>query len=137
MQDTVDNSNLLRLTPLFPRYPEVQFTMPHGRYPYNAAAGELAKKFPTSARTSSGCRRSALRPHGALGEWLGLVRMNKLTWGGDYRHVENSYSAVLLLRGLLFEVLGDKLDSDRMDLDIAKEIVRRSMFDNVMQIYSL
>ena len=63
--------------------------------------------------------------------------MNKMTWGGDCRHVENSYSAVLLFRRLMYEVLSEKIKENYLSEEIAGQMVERIMYKNAVEIYAL
>jgi hypothetical protein len=136
--NTIDNSNPLRLNPLFLKYPEVRFILLHGGYPYCGEAGVLAKKFPNVYLDFSWLPQIGYTAaKHAAGEWFDLVPMNKITWGGDCRHVENSYSAVLLFRKLMYEVLEEKLENDILNMETAIEMIDRIMYNNAVKIYKL
>lgn len=136
--NTVNHSNPLHLNDLFLRYPTVKFTLLHGGYPFCAEAGVIVKKFPNVYLDFSWLpQMSCAAARHALEEWLDLVPMSKITWGGDCRHVENAYSAVLLLRGLLYEILDRRIREGKLDMDIAIEIVQKIMYDNAVDIYGL
>ena len=136
--NTVNNSNPLHLNPLFLQYPDVRFVMLHGGYPFTRAAGVLAKKFPNVYLDFSWLPQiSFAAAKQSVREWFDLVPMSKMTWGGDCRHVENSYSAVLLFRKLMYEVLEEKIEDKMMTTQTAIEMAERVMYNNAVKIYQL
>ncbi len=137
-ENFIDNSNPIRLNKLFINYPKVRFIMLHGGYPYSTVAGVIAKKFPNVYLDISWLPQiSFTAAKHALDEWLDLVPMNKFTWGGDCRHVENTYSAVLLFRKLIYEILEKKIENNMLDLKTAIDIIHKIMHDNAIKIYNL
>ncbi|MEG1516403.1 MAG: amidohydrolase family protein [Clostridia bacterium] len=136
--NTVDNANPLRLNTLFLRYPNVCFIMLHGGYPYAPMAGVLAKKFENVMLDFSWLPQIGYTAavH-AASEWFDIVPMNKITWGGDCRHVENAYAAVILFRKLMYEVLSAKVADGMIDNDTAARMAERIMYRNAEDIYKL
>lgn len=136
--NTIDNSNPLRLNSLFLKYPDVRFVMLHGGYPYSREAGVLAKKFSNVYLDFSWLPQIGFTAaKHAVHKWLDLVPMNKITWGGDCRHVENSYSAVLLLRKLMYVVLDEKINNDLLNMETATTMINKIMYNNAVKIYKL
>lgn len=112
--------------------------MLHGGYPFCREAGVVAKKFPNVYLDFSWLPQIGYAAaKQAAREWFDLVPMNKMTWGGDCRHVENSYSAVLLFRRLMYEVLSEKIKENYLSEEIAGQMVERIMYKNAVEIYAL
>lgn len=136
--NTIRNSDPLKLNPIFMKYSDNKFTMLHGGYPFSREAGVLAKKFPNVYLDFSWLPQigfeAALQ---SAREWFDMVPMNKMTWGGDCRHVENSYSAVLLFRRLMYHVLDEKIQSNYLTRETGLEMVKKIMYENAVDIYSL
>jgi len=137
-ENWISNCNPLHLNNLFIQYPDVTFVMLHGGYPFAREAGVMAKKFINVLIDFSYITQiSVTATRNILGEWLELVPMTKITWGGDCRHVENSYAAVILLRKILSEVLNDKVDRNIFNEKKAIAIAGRIMHDNAAEIFQL
>ncbi len=137
-ENTIRNSDPLKLNPLFLKYGDNRFTMLHGGYPFCREAGVVAKKFPNVYLDFSWLPQIGYAAaKQAAREWFDLVPMNKMTWGGDCRHVENSYSAVLLFRRLMYEVLSEKIKENYLSEEIAGQMVERIMYKNAVEIYAL
>lgn len=136
--NTIRNSDPLNLNPIFLKYPDNRFIMLHGGYPFSREAGVIAKKFPNVYLDFSWLPQigfdAAIQ---SAREWFDMVPMNKMTWGGDCRHVENSYSAVLLFRRLMYQVLEEKIQSHYLSTETALEMVRKIMYGNAVNIYAL
>lgn len=134
----INNSNPLHLNPLFLQYPNVCFIMLHGGYPYTPIAGVLAKKFENVMLDFSWLAQIGYSAavH-AASEWFDLVPMNKITWGGDCRHVENAYSTVILFRKMMHEVLLSKVENGMLDNDTAIQMAENIMYRNAERIYQL
>lgn len=137
-ENTIRNSDPLKLNPLFLKYGDNKFTMLHGGYPFCREAGVVAKKFPNVYLDFSWLPQIGYAAaKQAAREWFDLVPMNKMTWGGDCRHVENSYSAVLLFRRLMYEVLSEKIKDNYLNEETAEQMVERIMYKNAVEIYAL
>lgn len=137
-ENIVNNSNPLLLTNLFLEYPKVSFILLHGGYPFHASAGVLAKKFTNVFLDFTWlpqiCFAGAKH---ALQEWLDLVPMTKITWGGDCRQVEDTYATILLLRKVLGEVLTEKFKNGNFHKPLVKKIINNILHDNAVRIYKL
>ncbi len=134
----IDNANPLHLNRLFLEYPGARFVMLHGGYPFFQEAGVLAKKFPNVYLDTSWLPQIGYAAaKQALSQWLDLVPMNKLTWGGDCRHVENSYAALILFKKLLAELLEEKIEVQGWTRSVAIGCAHRILSENAAEIYSL
>jgi hypothetical protein len=72
-----------------------------------------------------------------LAEWLDTVPASKLEWGGDCQHVEAVYGHVLQVREVLARVLTDKLVRGEFNEEMALDVARKLLRDNVWEIYAL
>ncbi len=135
----ITNSHPIHLVNLFMEYPEVNFCLFHGAYPYGPELGTLAKNFPNVFIDL--CWDYVISPSYSirnLHEWLETVPSNKImAFGGDYSVVELVYSHAVMARRCITEVLIEKVRSGYMTeaeaLGIAKKILRT----NALRVFKL
>lgn len=136
--NVLSNSNPLHLTDLFVAYPRAKFILFHGSYPYGGELAVLAKTFPNVYLDF--CWLPLISPAVAernLLEWLDTVPGSKLEWGGDCQHVEAVYGHVLQTRAVLARALAAKVTAGSFDLEVALDLAKKMLRDNVWQIYKL
>jgi hypothetical protein len=134
----LDNSNPLHLTDLFMAYPRAKFILFHGSYPYGGELSVLAKTFPNVYLDF--CWLPLISPAAAernLAEWLDTVPGSKLGWGGDCQHVEAVYGHVLQARRVIARALAAKVTSGCFDEEVALDLAKKLLRDNVWAIYKL
>jgi hypothetical protein len=132
------NSNPLHLTGMFMAYPRAKFLLFHGSYPYGGELSVLAKTFPNVYLDF--CWLPLISPAVAernLAEWLDTVPGAKLEWGGDCQHVEAVYGHVLQARQVVARALAAKVASGAFDEEVAVDLAKKLLRDNVWQIYKL
>jgi hypothetical protein len=104
--NTITNSNPTHLANLFMEYPEVDFCLFHGGYPYGGELSTLAKNFPNVFIDM--CWLYIISPSYSeryLHEWLETVPANKImAFGGDYNFVEGVYAHAVMAREVISNV---------------------------------
>ena len=136
-ENIVSNSNPLNLVNLFIEYKEAKFDIFHGGYPFLDETVALVKNFPNVYVDL--CWLHLLAPSVArrvLYEWLDSLPSNKiLGFGGDYLFVEGSYGHSVIARQNIVAVLQRKLEERSMTLEEAKNIARKLLRDNAIDLF--
>jgi predicted TIM-barrel fold metal-dependent hydrolase len=144
MQSGNGNNNIMNSDPallsgIFSQYPEIEFALYHGSYPYGGKLATLAKNFKNVYVDMSWVY--AISPSYSeryLHEWLETVPVNKImAFGGDMRCVENIYGELLFARAIISKVLISKVQDGYFTEDEAKVIARMILHDNVVRFYNL
>ena len=135
--NTISNADPTYLTDLIRKYPDVNFDIFHGGYPYFKQAGILAKYFPNAY--VDGCWLTHISPSAykqALNEWLEIVPASKIfAWGGDHGIPEHTYASLKMARELIAEVLALKVVDGRFSMKTALWVAERIMGQNAREIY--
>jgi hypothetical protein len=135
----LSNSNPELLSNLFLEYPEVAFDLFHIGYPYQEAAGVLAKNFPNVHLDM--CWAHIVSPNAsvlALQEWIDMVPLNKISaFGGDYLFVDGVYGHQHLARADVVRALATKVEAGVFDEDKAREVARMLLYDNPKRLFRL
>lgn len=137
--NTLTNSKPTHLTNLFMEYPEVDFILFHGGYPYGGELGALAKNFPNVFIDM--CWMYVISPSYSeryLHEWIETVPANKImAFGGDYSLVESVYAHSVMARQIISNVLIAKVGSGYLTEKEAIHIANLILRDNAIQIFQL
>jgi len=135
----ITNSNPVLLTNVFLDYPDVNFALFHGSYPYGGELSTLAKNFRnvyidmnwTYAISPSYSERY-------LYEWLETVPAGKImAFGGDYTCVENVYGELMIAKKVISDVLIKKVREGYLTEPEAKNVARMILRDNAIRFYNL
>jgi len=135
----ITNSKPTHLTNLFFEYPDIDFILFHGGYPYGGELATLAKNFPNVFIDM--CWTYVISPSYSeryLHEWLETIPANKIMgFGGDYSFVEAVYAHSVMARKVISKVLVEKVRTGYMTeseaIDVAKMILR----ENALRIFKL
>ncbi len=135
----ITNSKPTHLANLFMEYPDVNFILFHGGYPYGGELGTLAKNFPNVYIDM--CWTYVISPSYSeryLHEWIETVPANKImAFGGDYSFVEAVYAHSVMARQVIAKVLiakvKDRYLTEKEAIDIANMILR----ENAIQVFDL
>lgn len=139
MGKLLGNTNPTLLTNLFSEYPEIDFVLYHGSYPFGGELSALAKNYRnvyidmnwTYAISPSYTERY-------LNEWLETVPVSKLiAFGGDCMAVENTYSELKVAKRIISKVLSDKVRDGYFSEQDAKVVAKMILFDNASRLYNL
>ncbi len=133
-----DNGRADHLFSLIAAYPEAQFDLFHGGFPYPGESARLAGRFPNVYLNFAWFTWLApTEARHALSSWIEMVPMHKFLWGGDSAYVEESYGAFLLSRHIVADALYDKIQEGWLDEATALEFARGMFHDNAMSIFDL
>ncbi len=116
----IDNSNPVLLSNLFMEFPDVNFVIFHGSYPFGGELSVLARNFKNVFIDMNWTYSiSPTYAERYLSEWLETVPASKImAFGGDQRTVENTYGNLVLAKTIISNVLIKKVE----DYIIAKSI---------------
>ncbi|MFO7616901.1 MAG: amidohydrolase family protein [Bacteroidales bacterium] len=135
----IENANPVHLINLFRTYPDVNFILFHGGYPYGGELAVLAKKFRNVHIDM--CWLYIISPSYAgryLSEWLETVPAGKImAFGGDFLHVEGVYGHLMLARQVIAKVLSDKVRSGYFSEEEAIHVANLILHDNAVRILGL
>jgi predicted TIM-barrel fold metal-dependent hydrolase len=139
MGKIIGNSDPTLLTNLFNEYPDINFVLYHGSYPFGGELSALAKQYKNVFIDMNWMWSvSPTYSERYLNEWLETVPASKLiAFGGDCMAVENVYSELVIARRLISKTLINKVtDGYITELD-AKKIAKMILFDNAAKLYNL
>jgi uncharacterized protein len=135
----IENSKPTHLVNLFTEYPEVNFILYHGSYPYGGELSTLAKNFPNVYIDM--CWLYVISPSYSeryLHEWLETVPASKIMgFGGDYQNVENLFGHLLLAKQVVARVLTEKVKDGYLSENEAIKIAGMILHDNAVRIFKL
>ena len=135
----IENSKPTLLVNLFREYPQVNFILLHGGYPYGGELAATVKYFRNVYLDMAWVY--AISPSFGeryLHEWLETVPASKIMgFGGDYFNVENLYAHLLFARQVVASVLTSKVRDGYFTEDEAKSTARKILHDNAIRIYKI
>lgn len=135
----INNSNPTLLTNIFIEYPDINFVLYHGSYPFGGELSALAKNFRNVYIDMNWVYSiSPTYSERYLNEWLETVPASRLiAFGGDCMVVENVYSELITAKWIISKVLSDKVRDKYLSESEAKTIARMILFDNASKLYNL
>lgn len=135
----ITNSNPALLVSLFRDFPEVNFVLFHGSYPYGGELSTLAKNYRNVYIDMNWTY--AISPSYSeqyLNEWLETVPVSKImAFGGDCMVVENVYSELKSAKNIISNVLIGKVRDGYLTEKEAKTIAKMIIYDNAAKFYNL
>ncbi len=135
----IGNSDPTLLTSLINAYPDVNFILYHGGYPYGGELSALAKNYKNvyiDMNWLYSLSPSYIERY--LNEWLETVPVSRLmAFGGDLMVVENVYAELKIARKIISDVLCSKVKDGYMSEDESKIVARKILFDNAAKVYKL
>jgi len=135
----IGNSNPELLTNLFIDYPDVNFVLYHGSYPYGGELSALAKNFRNVYIDMNWVYMvSPTYSERYFNEWLEMVPVSRITaFGGDCMAVENVYSELLAAKRIISKVLINKVREGYFTEHEAMAIATMIFHDNAAKLYNL
>lgn len=134
----LDKANPVKAVNLFQEFPEVDFVLFHGGYPYTEAAALLAKTFPNvyldlvwMPQLSRGMTVEM------IGRWIDLVPVNKIMWGGDVWTIEECVGSAHYFKDVLASGLYKKYTHKQLNGMDCIEIANNIMWRNALERYKL
>jgi hypothetical protein len=135
----IENSDPALLVNLFREYPEVDFILLHGGYPYGGETAAIVKYFRNVFLDMAWIY--AISPSFGeryLNEWLETVPESKLMgFGGDYFNVENLYGHLMFAKQIITKVLVGKVRDGYFSEDEARIVAKKILHDNALRIYRI
>lgn len=135
----LENSNPTLLTNLFFEYPDINFILFHGSYPFGGELSSLAKNFRNVYLDMNWSY--AISPSYAeryLNEWLEAVPASKIiAFGADMMIPENVYSELKMARRIISNVLIGKVREGYFTEAEAKTVAKMILHDNAAELYNL
>ena len=139
------NGNLMRdadpslLCNLFLEYPDVKFGVMHIGYPNYQTLAVQAKCFPNVYIDMSWAH--IISPNAsiaALNEYLDAVPVNKIfAFGGDHHHIDAVVGHLHMMQRNLAKAVAGKMQEHSLNLEEAKFVIKRLLYDNPKQVYQL
>ncbi len=128
------------MIPILRRHRATRFDLYHAGIPWARLLGNIVKNFPNAYANLCWCH--IISPEltvRTLDEWLDMLPVNKIIgFGGDYsRAVEKIYGHLVMCRENLSRVVGERIERGLLSLDEGKQILKRLLVDNPVEIYRL
>jgi len=135
---SLENGRPMKLLDVFQAYPQVQFSLFHGGFPWYQEIGAIAKSYPNVCVDlvwlPQISREAAVS---ALHQWLDCVPYTKFFWGGDCTTVEDAAGSLECGRDVVAQVLAERVSAGRMTMELAREIARGIFRDNAIRFFKL
>ena len=133
------NSDPALLTNLFYEFPDVNFVLFHGSYPFGGELTTLVRNFKNVYIDMNWTY--AISPAYAeryLNEWIEAVPASKImAFGGDQRCVENTYGNLVIARQVISKVLTEKVRGGYFSEKEALIVAKMILYDNAAGFYNL
>jgi uncharacterized protein len=135
----IGNTNSTHLVNLFMEYPDVDFVLLHGSYPFAGDLTPIAKSFRNVYIDMAWLYViSPSYSERYLHEWLETVPASKImAFGGDYFNIENVYGHLMFAKQVVSRVLIDKVKDGYLSEYEANNIARMILHDNAVKLYKL
>ena len=134
----LDNSDPMKLVNLIRRYPEANFSLFHGGYPWTSEFIALGKMFSNVyldlVWLPQISREKAVL---ALDEMLDCVPYNKIFWGGDCAFIEEATGSLEYGKSVVAETLAKRVERGLLTKDIALGIAERIFRYNAVEVFRL
>jgi hypothetical protein len=130
-------SNPLLLEPLLQGHPDVVFDLFHGGYPWVHEAGALAHNYPNVRLNLTWLPQLSSELTAALiKEYLQVVpQVDRISWGGDCRTVEESHGALLALKQALARSISELVADGYFDLQTGIDAALNILYGAGASIY--
>jgi len=137
--NTIENSNPALLSPIFFQYPDINFVLFHGSYPFGGELSCLVKTYKNAFIDMNWTY--TISPGFTvryLNEWLETVPASKImAFGGDQRCVEITYGNLVLAREIISGVLTAKVRDGYLTESEAITVAKMILHDNGKQFYNI
>ncbi len=132
-------SSPLNLDNAIASYPNVQFVLFHGGFPWIYETAGLAHNYHNVILDINWLPLiSTTAASQALDMYIEVLRDNKrIAWGSDTWTSEEAVGASMAFRHMLSNVLSKKVDQGYMDIKDAESFAEKIMFRNAKKIYNL
>lgn len=137
--NTLANSDPAQLVNIFYEYPDINFVLFHGSYPFGGTVTALVRNF-KNVNIDMNWTYSISKSYAGryLDEWLEAVPASKImAFGGDQRCVENTYGNLVVARQVISAVLSEKVREGYLTQQEALKVAKMILLDNPMEFYNL
>jgi hypothetical protein len=135
---SLENGRPMKLLDVFQAFPQGQFSLFHGGFPWYQEIGAIAKSYPNVyvdlVWLPQISREAAVS---ALHQWLDCVPYTKFFWGGDCTSIEDAVGSLECGRDVVGQVLAERVSAGRMNMALAREIARAIFRDNAIRFFKL
>jgi hypothetical protein len=136
--NVLDNGQPIKLNNLFLKYPEAEFVLFHGGFPWTGEYAALGKMFrnvfldlvwlPQISRQEAAS---------SLDVMFDCVPYNKFFWGGDCGLIEESTGSLEFARDVVCEVLAKRIDRGLLTEDVAIRVIDHIFRENAITVFQL
>jgi len=127
------------LNNVFQKYPDVNFVLFHGSYPYGGDLATIVKNFNNVYMDLNWIY--AISPSYSeryLNEWIETVPAIKImAFGGDYSCCENTYGELIIAKQLITRVLTNKVREGYFSEEEALKVAKMILYDSAVRFYKL
>jgi len=136
--NVLDNGKPVKLNNLFLQYPEAEFILFHGGYPWTGEYAAFGKMFRNVyldiVWLPQISREEAVH---ALDEMFDCVPYNKFFWGGDCGLIEESTGSLEYGKDVVAEVLSKRVQRRLLTEEVAFDIVDKIFRENAIEVFKL
>lgn len=132
-------SDPVLLVNLFREYPDVNYVLFHGSYPFGGEAATIVRNYPNVYIDMNWTWSISPTYAGHyLTQWLEAVPASKImAFGGDQRCVENTYGNLKVAKKVIGDVLIEKVSSGYFTEQEACRVARMILLENPLAFYKL
>ena len=134
----LEDSRPADLNNLFLQYPDVDFIMFHGGYPWTSQAVSLTKAFPNVSIDlvwlPQISKEASVK---TLEEILDMVPYNKILWGGDCETIEETAGSLESGKEVVARVLAARVDRGAMSEETARDVALKIFRENAVRLFKL
>jgi len=136
--NVLDNGKPVKLNNLFLQYPEAEFVLFHGGYPWTGEYTAFGKMFRNVyldiVWLPQISREEAVH---ALDEMFDCVPYNKFFWGGDCGLIEESTGSLEYGKDVVAEVLSKRVQRGLLTEEVSFDIVDKIFRENAIKVFKL
>lgn len=136
--NVLENSRPVDLNNLFLQYPNVDFVIFHGGYPWTSQAISLAKQFRNVSIDIVWLPQISKEASiSALEEILDMVPYNKIFWGGDCSTIEEAVGSLESGKEVVARVLAARVERGAMSEEVARDVALKIFRENAVRMFQL
>jgi len=136
---SIENADPTLLTNLFQIYPDVNFVLFHGSYPFGGEISAIVKNFSNVYMDLSWIY--AISPSYSaryLHEWIETIPAGKImAFGGDVEFCESAYGELIIAKQIITMVLAEEVRRRYFSENEAKIVAKLILHDNAVRFYQL
>ena len=132
----LQKSNAMQLRMAIELNRKTKFVLFHGSYPWIEDIFGLTHNYPNVYTDM--CWLPLISTSAAerfFHEIIEVGLIDNVTWGGDSFTAEESYGGLLAMRHVMSKVLSQKVEEGYMDIEEAKELIKKVLYFNAKELY--